>query len=439
MTDPLLEQIFDLTISSTTQTPSRPGFGVALLMASEIPAGFGPNLVREFGGIDEVTAAGFVATNEARQLANVYFGQNPRPSKLKIAKRTAKPTRKLTATVKAPVAIGNVYTLEFDGGLQITYTVVDALVATVGAALNTLVAAPSGYSSTQAAGVLSMTALVAGDAPSVKVVQGNIDLQDTTADPGISADLDAVLAEDGDWYGLLIDVEGKATCTAAAAWAQATDKLYGYETFDSNCADPVVTTDTLSALTTLGYDHTFGTYSHRQTNARFAAAMMGRLFPYDPGTENWAFKNLTGVPVQKLSTSQFNTIDAKRGNVYVKVQGAFMTWQGKTHSGWIDQVRAIDYTQATILIDMFEVFLNSLKVPFTDFGGDQIYNALSGSLSRMQASGLLDSTREFTIIVPKAASLTTVQRASRVWPNISFTAYISGAVNKAKINGVITP
>lgn len=439
MTDPLLDQIFDLTISSSTQTPSRPGFGVALLMASEVPAGFGPNLVREFGGIDEVIAAGFVASNEARQICNVYFGQNPRPSKIKIAKRSNKPTRKLTATVKTPVAIGNVYTLEFDSGLQITYTAVDALAATVGTALSALVTAPSGFTSAQAAGVLTLTAIVVGDSPSVKVVQGDIDLQETTVDPGITADLDAVQAEDGDWYGLLIDIEGKATTTAAAAWAEAAEKLYGYETFDANSTDPVATTDTLSSLTTLNYSHSFGCYSHRQTNARFPAAMMGRLFPYDPGTENWAFKSLTGVPAQKLSTAHFNTIDAKRGNVYVKVQGAFMTWQGKTHSTWIDQVRAVDYAQATILIDLYEVFLNALKVPFTDFGGDILYSALSGSLSRMQSTGLLDPTREFSIIIPKAASLTPVQRASRVWPNITFTAYISGAVNKAKINGVIAP
>ena len=438
MTDPNLDTIVDVVISSSTQTPSRPGFGVALILASQVPGSWGPNRVRSFGSPDEIVAAGFTATNEARALAETYFAQNPRPNQVKIGRRANVPTKKVVATVTS-AAEGNIYTLTL-GALEVSYTAPAAPTPTsVATALAALVTAPTGWGVAAAAGVLTFTALAAGSSPVLAVVRGPVTLAETTLDPGIVADLDAVNAEDKDWYGLLIDIEGKPTITAAAPWAQANMKLYGYETSDTECVNPAVTTDILSNMTTLGVAHAFGCYSHLRTNARIPAGMMGRLFPYDPGTENWAFKELLNVPVSTIDSAVFNAIDAKRGNVYCYVQGAKMTWQGRTHTSWIDAIRAIDFATAKIRIDFFEVFLNNVRVPYTDFGGDMMQNALEGSLSQMENDGLLDAGRGHTTEVPKIATLTSAQRNSRVFGGIKFSAWYSGAMNKAKINGSILP
>jgi len=439
MADPILNTIVRFTISSATQVPSRPGFGTALLLASQVPASWGPNRVRTFFGIADVIAAGFAADNEARKIAEVYFGQTNRPRDLKIGRRLNIPSKRFTATITS-VALGVVYTFLING-VTITFTAGGADTATtVGAALAALVTAPTGYGAVNAAGVLTFTATVPGTSPSFEVLQGPVTLLETTLNPGVVADLDACLLQTSDFYGLLIDIEGKPTTLVAGPWAESNSKLYGYETFDTAVGDPVVTNDILSEMTALSLEHAFGCASYQRTNARIAAGLMGKCFPLDPGSETWAFKQLAGVAAQTVPTVWFTTVDTKRGNVYARVGGVNMSWQGKTHTAWIDEVRGKDWFVTTGRIDLFEVFLNANgKIPYTDFGVDQLLNAVEGFVSRAENNGLLDGARGHTITAPKIATLTAAQRASRVFPGIEVVAFFAGAIHAVELNGVIQP
>lgn len=441
MTDPILDRIVRLTVSTSGQTPSRPAFNVPLVLASVVPTNWGANLVRSFGSAPEVVAAIPDATNEARILAETVFSQSPHPSKILIAKRSHIPTRKAALTINGATE-GDIFAVKLSGvSVSVTAgatptatTVATSLATAIGAATG------AGFTATSALGVVTITASTAGSAPSIEIVSGDLTLEETTTDPGVTSDLDAVLAENGDWYGLLIDVEGAATIEAASTWATTNERWYSADTSDSACTDNANTDDVISTVAATSTDHVSIWYSHRKTNSHFAAAAMGRVLAYDPGTINAAYKELKNVSVQTFGTSVFDTIDAKRGNVYCKVQGASMTWQGRmAGSGWIDETLAIDYVKADIKINYLSYQLNVPKLPYTQFGLDQLVGIVDATLSRNENSGLLDGQRGHTVSTIAISETTQEQRDNREFPIVNFTAYLQGAGNTVQIVGTLTP
>jgi hypothetical protein len=94
-----LEDIVDLTITVTSATLTRPGFGTPLLLVSSVPAGWGANLTRQFSKLSELTDLGFTSSDPAYKLAQKIKSQNPAPRKFKIGKRTNAPSQSLQVLV----------------------------------------------------------------------------------------------------------------------------------------------------------------------------------------------------------------------------------------------------------------------------------------------------------------------------------------------------
>lgn len=90
-----INNVVNVAISRETQFPTAPGFGTMMIVFPD-SAGFGTsglslsNRVGTYTSIEGV-AAHFAVGTEVRKAAEAYFGQNPRPTRLKIGVRDATP------------------------------------------------------------------------------------------------------------------------------------------------------------------------------------------------------------------------------------------------------------------------------------------------------------------------------------------------------------
>lgn len=140
-----LSQIADVSVTSTTRTPTRAGFGVAMIVAFAVPWSTGSR-VRTFTSLASMVTAGFVAADAAYQMAQAYFGQNPAPTKLKIGRKASASAQVIRYTLETP-AVGKVYGSTV-GGTAWTRTAAGTDLATECTAVAAAINALSGVSAT---------------------------------------------------------------------------------------------------------------------------------------------------------------------------------------------------------------------------------------------------------------------------------------------------
>jgi hypothetical protein len=398
-------------------------------------------------------AADFATTTPEYKAANAYFSQSPRPEQLVIGRGALKPTMVFKLTVaSASVLDSQKYAVVLNGT---KYEVTSDATATNDEIITLLQAALAAPAT--AAG---FTAAIAGTAPSTYLTltgsaAGNwcsfyptdpslLTLLQTTLNPGIATDLDAIVVENDNWYALMTLYNSSACVLAAAAWTESKDKIYGAQVTDSECATVAagIATDISKALQTAAYFRTLDVY-HPDNGQFIDAAMFGRLLPYTPGSETWRGKTLAGisamgtVPPFKMTETWRQNLINKNAGYYYTIAGRNITAEGKVAAGeWIDTIRGRDRLKYRIQEAVALVVMNADKVPYTDAGIGKIDNAIRGCLRLSVTDGFL--TDNYTVIVPTAASQALVDKAARILRGYSFTAPIAGAIHVAYITGTLT-
>jgi hypothetical protein len=290
-------------------------------------------------------------------------------------------------------------------------------------------------------GVLTLSASVS--AYSLLHVSGidGFDFQDRTANPGIATDLSAIEAEDGDFYGLLIDSNSEAEIAAAAAWAEARTVIFGASSMDSIVLDSGTTTDIFSDLETAGYNRAYGIYTVN-TGQYSAARWMGKMLPQDPGSATWAFQKLSGNDAAVLTGGEQTALDGKKANYYHSVAGVSITRNGWASSGlYIDIQWGVDWLKDNIQTRLFQLLVDRPKLPFTQSTADLIRAELLAALLEAQRNGIVAPDTEdqpWVVTVPPPGDVSALDRAARIWSDCEFSAYLAGAAHEIQIQGTLT-
>lgn len=433
-----LDDIVQVDITAQTASPTRPGFGTPLILAYHTR--WLSDLVREYSKLGEMTDDGFAVTDPAYLVAQKIFSQNPRPKRVKVGRRTrpAVQTIDLTPTI---TTVGYVYKIDV-GGVTASYTVITS--DTVALVCAGLVAAINGLSNTSLHTATNGTTKITITVPATTLIDlanwsDGLTFADVTADPGVVTDLTDCIAEDDDWYGLVLDSNSKAEVVAMAADIEARIKLFVFNTSDSACWDPASTTDVFKTLKTSGYARTIGLFSYKKLLNYSGAAWMGNRFPYNPGSDTWAHKTLKGVQVDTLSSGKVNAILAKRASVYTEVAGVSITQFGKSFSGeWADVTRFIDWLRSEIQIRCFALLINNQKIPYTDAGIDLVKAVIQGALDAGVKAGGLAADPAPYVEAPLAADVDATTKASRVLPEVAFYGTLAGAIHQLEIQGTLS-
>jgi len=555
----LIDQIANVSVTATTSTQTRQGFGTALLAVCKVPWTSGAR-VRTYGSLAALVTAGFLTTDPAYRMAASAFAQNPAPTRVKIGKRSNAFTQVVHLIPAAPVAAPatETYTAEVDG-LTATFTTdgvddvvadvrtglaaainvltgadVDAIIATgastaseqtlttadldgligdavmdpprrlsftfnsstdwdpseivvtgkdyAGATITetfavatsttasgtkyfrqvtgVVIDAQTGTGGTFTMGVLaSVTATVSGSSVvctsavagllhSFKLVTGNLTMQDETAAvSGFETDLNELLAFDPDFYGLALDSNSQAEVQVAAAWAESNKRFFLYQTADSDCGDPSVTTDVMSVLKAAGYERSLGFFypGIALPDGWLAAGALGKDLPTTPGSATLAFKTIAGVTRLNVSDAFIAAIittpdsAGKNGNLYLDFAGTAGTFPGMMAAGeWADVVRGLDDFRADVKARFLAIQLANSKVPFTDNGTDLFRAAVIGSIKARITSGLFAAAPAFTVTATPVAETSALDRSARRFNGVNYSAPLAGAILYTTAAGTAT-
>jgi hypothetical protein len=439
-----LNDLVSVSIDSQTRTPSEQGFGEPLIAAYHTR--WTSDLVREYASLDEMTSDGFQVTDKAYLIAAGVFNQSPRVPKLKIGRRTSVFTQVIELT---PTIFTTGYTYNVDvNGLTATFTMgatqtLAAACTGIAAAINALAGAPtsaSGGSGTKVVCTAAAGVLVNFENWVNPSAVDAMKLNNATADPGLQADLVAMGTEDSDWYMLLCDSQGKLEVEAGALYVASLTKMFIYNTSDSACYDGSSTTDIMYLLKGLSYPRTAGLFQWNHLLDWGGAAWAGSRLTTQPGSENWAFSTLVGVNVDaNLPSGKANAIFAKNGNTYTTVANVNITTYGTTASGeYIDVTRGLDWLKATMQVNVFAVFLQNSKVPFTDLGAAKTLSEMTATLDTAVNVGLLSSNPAPTASVPRVSTVSAIDKKNRKLSGCLFQGELAGAINIVSITGSVT-
>lgn len=421
-------------------------------------------------GLLAMIADGFTVNSAAYKAAAILCSQQPSPANFIIGKRTLKPQQTLTLTMTDATAGDSVnFTIVGSTGVatQINYTIPGSSTTTsVATAVAALISA-----------IPSLAATIGTVTPAVAVItlartdglltdiQGwlanglaNVQLADTTADPGIATDLAAIAAAGpGAFYGVVLDSNSAAEITGAAAWVEATGqggKFGFFNNSDFNCVNGGSTADIFSTQQVLGHKKCHIQYNGSQLLSYAGASAAAWALVRNPGSYAMA-QNMTlpGVPADtdvtlpeaqaliiNAHTASSPTTLGKGGNYYKVTASLLASFWGYTPSGqFADVTIFIDWLQVNMQADVFAVIAGLPKVPFTNLGIGLIVGAIDTRL-RIGASPAfngIDGTQPITVTAPSAQSVDNTDKVARNLPNVAWSAFLSGAIETTVIQGTL--
>lgn len=438
-----ISSVVEVSISTTPQMPSQTGFGTPMILAYHTAY---VDRIRTYSQLSEAVADGIptegVGVGAYLALAKA-FGQNPRPPQVKLGRRTTAFSQSLRI-IPTTFAEGEVIRLKFGAGgqtlSQISYEVPGASsVALIIDQLKIQIDALNlDVTTTDNATSLDIDADDDGDLFDIEDLE-NVTLEDRTAAPAdLDDDLALVMGVDDDWYGIGLDSNSKAEIELLADDVQALRKVFFCHNADTAIAT-AATDDLASNLQDAGYTRTALYYNAAKLLSYTGVAAMAENFPYPPGSSSYAFKELDGVKVDRLSETQRGFVQGKNANVYVSIARTSNTLKGVMPNGeWIDTIVGVDWLQARIEESVFGALRAVRKVPYTDDGVDLIKAAVNGPLQGGIRNKFLAPTPAPIVTAPKVADISVTDKQNRLLPDVTFVAYLAGAIVFVQVSGVVS-
>jgi len=261
---------------------------------------------------------------------------------------------------------------------------------------------------------------------------------ETTPADWVTAIADTV-AVDNDWYALAIESRESDVIEAVAGNIEARQKLFIGVTADADVLDAQIDTDIASVLLNQNLSRTGLMYHTLAAAAYPEAAWFGRMLPLDPGTANWAWKTLSGIPTDSFTSGQIAALRAKRCNYYDGVAGNSVTYGGYTSEPgiYLDIVRGIDWLQQRMQEDYVAYQASVDRIPYV--GGGEI---IESEVVRRRLDIAVDRqviADNYTVFTPRWQDQDPTDRSERHYPGITFDATYVGVVNSVQIRGTVRP
>lgn len=441
-----INEIVQVNITRGSVSISRAGFGTIMILGGN--AAFKERL-QYFSDLQSVADALLNGSDAPEyKAAQAIFSQNPCCERVAIGHRGAT----VKVAFNGSISLGSIL-YSVNGVSDVQFFNNDK--ATTLTELAGKIAAIGGIdSATYSSGVITIVpeygavvgidiSLSVGPSDTLSVSYETVDTESVTDA------LNAINEYQNNWYGLILASRDPTDVSAAAAWVEAAElKVFVTASNDENILDAGDTTSIAHLFKQYGYFKTQVRYAAKADTEYPDAALLGRILPYDPGSYTAAFKNLAGVSVDSLTTTQRAIAFSKNVDVYEYIGGVNITRNGKVAGGeYLDVMIFIDWLKARCTEAVFEILVSNLKVPYTDAGIAAVENALTQPLKAGQNAGGIsptaydDQKRQiggFYITVPKAANVSSADKTARTLNNVKFVAFLAGAIHFVRIDGLVT-
>lgn len=439
MSDAITE-IVQVTITSNTAVPTQQGFGIPMLVAYHSHYS---DLYRIYTSTGGMVSDGFTTTEPGYLMAQAVFSQNPSPPSIMVGRLTSATVRTFTLLM-TDFTQGNVSTLTLTGKDGVPHVMSRTIPGSSSAILEaaawvTLInAAMTGLGTAANGGTATVTFTPTNSGERVYASGINVSemtYTDTAAAVTYSTQLANLLNANANWYGLAVEHMDDTSVKAVSAWAEANPVLYVAQGADSN--EILGASVTGAALKASAYKRSGIIWSGTPGNFA-AAAWLGKMLPFTPGSATWMFKTLAGVTVDNLTPTQRANLDANNVNHYDAIAGINMTRYGYAAGGqYFDILVGTDWLAAAMKTAVFGALVNAPKIPYTDPGIEVVAGQMRGVLATgVRNNFLAEGTTN--VIPQKVASATTADKGNRILNSMAFNARMAGAVHKVIISGSLT-
>jgi hypothetical protein len=266
----------------------------------------------------------------------------------------------------------------------------------------------------------------------------------TTTASNLTADLNAILAADPDFYGVAIDSQTDNEIVEAAAWARTTNlKEFFFDTIDGKCSS-TSTGNLLATLKGTTEKKTCGMVQARSTTAWSGMALMAQSLVSDPGSYTLDMRTLPGISTDNWNDTEASNIQANNGNLYRTLAGLNVVTFGTNLDGsFEDDRRFIDWLQQEIQTRLIALFASASaakrKVPYTTKGIRLVASVIQGALTDgVRVGGFTDDPDLAPyVIVPKIGDIASSFITVRNLPNVKFVGTLAGAIQKVTVVGTV--
>lgn len=440
-----IAEVVDVEITRETVVVTQQGFGRGLFIQENI-VDFADNEVRLYTSAAAMLEDGFITADYAYKAAVAYFSQATKPADILIGKRKTPVSMVSTVTVVAAnnhhyIILINDEAMDYlSDGSATTAEIRDGLIAIINGSDQPVTAASTG------AATFTVTADNAGSPFTISESDADISIvTNTVANWGVAEDVNAINSGSdlgSSWFVLMISTMTSYDILQGASACEPLKKLFAYRTNADAVRDNTLN-NVAAQLKDLAYAYTLGIFSGASGSGFPEAAWVGGRLNDIPGSSTWALKSLVGVAPDFLTDTQKSNLRTNNVSYYVTIGGVGITQGGKVAEGeWIDVIILVEWIRARMAENVFSNLIKAAKVPFTNQGISQVGNWVSQILRQAQENGGLaprDSDgKAFIVNLPDASSFTSDQKASRNLTNVTWDAFLAGAIHAMTIRGVVS-
>ena len=446
---PDISEIVDVTITVQSAALTRKGFSSLMTVgaAADFGSGFNDYEVRKYVTAQQLGEDVDVLDGEAKNMALAAFAQSPSVASVYLSKISSAGTPySLTAdgTQTASLTAPAVSTLElaFDGtNSDVTPTMpTSGTITVVDGNGDVWVCDYTGYTqygpeSYRWTGIFgptkngipeshlgTWTPLVSAPLVSISI---------SAPFDGIeTADLDAIAANNNDWFGYSHVFHNPADNLTASGWVAANKKYGFFRTYDPTGVDIAALNSKYSCgwVSDVALQGTIGDC----VEVALASTALARV----PGSYTTAFKTLEGTTPTKPTDEA--ALRANFCNQYSTINQRAITWDGVTSSGgFIDTYIGVLYLEARITEDVFGYMSSVNKVPYTNQGIDAVVAQVQRRLDQSVEEGYLTDDPQPVASAPRVSEISATDKSNRLLPNVVFSATTAGAIHTVQINGTL--
>lgn len=423
-------EIISISVSKATSPVSRASQTYPIILTAH--AAFAER-ARVYTSLDGV-AEDFLSTSNAYLMAQDIFQQPIVPDRIYIGR---KQVDTMTGTINT-VTNNAEYSITING---VEYSITadgNTSAIEICAALATEVGSPTGITFTDNLdGTFTVGPTVAGTAWSVSC-SSNITLTNATSGESWVEALEAVQDENDEWYCLFAETHTKADQLALAAVIETQRKIYVTSTSDS-VALTTGTSDVGYELKQLSYERTAALW-HSAADTQFPeCGWAARQLQDTPGSNDWAYKEITGVAPDSFSATQSINLSDKNYTKYETLDGVNRTVGGDMVDGTpIDETVFLDWVVINMRADLWQMFANVRKVPYTAAGFTMIESKIRAVNARGIANGGIASTPAPVVQMPVIALIPIIDKANRHVPGIINQFTLAGSIRTIAIRIDVT-
>jgi len=265
-----------------------------------------------------------------------------------------------------------------------------------------------------------------------------VGFRDTDPVETVAEALTAAVEAGADFYGVTTTSRVLADQESLASWCETAEKL-GAVASAEDVDKAVDESGILFTLEDEGYDRTFGFYHSDAAESFPEMCLLARQFSLDPGSSTYANKTLTGISADTLTDTEKSAIEGKNGNCYIEIAGVSLTRYGTVGSGeYIDVIVGLDWLKARMAERIFGMIASEEKVPYTDAGVASIAAHVKAQLLQGITKGILAADPEPEVYTVAVADVDSADKAARLYPDVTWSAVLAGAIHKVEVSGRVS-